>query len=116
MGTFLRLADPIKRKNVSMKPNLSLNRFRKVSAIPWKRFNERFGFMGTFLRLVDSIKRKNVSMKLNLSLKRFRKVGAMSWKHFNKRFGFTGTFSAFSRPYRKQKRFHETEPLIESLP
>ena len=72
--------------------------------------------MGTFLHLVDPIKRKNVSLELNLSLKRFRKVGAISWKRFNKSFGSTGTFSAFSRPYRKQKRFHETEPLIESLP
>ena len=78
METFLRLVDPIKRRNVSMKPNVLLNRFCEVGATSWKHLNERFGFMETFLRLVDPIKRRNVSMKPNFLLNRFRKVGATS--------------------------------------
>ena len=78
METFLRLVDPIKCRNVSMKPNLSLNRFRKVGATSLKRFSERFGPMETFLRLVDPVERRNVSMKPNLSLNRFHKVSATS--------------------------------------
>ena len=86
----------------SMKPNLSLNRFRKVGAPPWKRFNERFGFMETFLRLVDPIKRRNVSMKPNLSLNRFRKVDANSSKHFNEEFGFMETFLCLVDPIKRR--------------